>query len=322
MYRLRLLMRRLAPAIMQRIEQAEYAEQWVYPIPSGQSEYYRTDRRLRMEGITLNIEEQIATLQKWRSDAQHRDLHDAIRNDPTINVPTSWGNFLGRGVIQNGFYPSPDAEIYASMIREFRPAQIIEVGSGFSTLIARRAIAHAGLQTKIIVVDPEPRTSVAHAADRIVTSLVEHSGLLGRVDWSLPTLLFIDSSHVCRARGDLPYLYCDLIPSLPPGVLVHVHDIFLPFDYPTNYDRYLYTEQFLLHCLLAHSPRYHVVLSAQILSRDHLDEIQATFGPAVGEKPIFAGASFWFRIKRLFPEVAYDPKNPRQDAGGKGAESN
>ncbi len=291
------LMHRLAPTVMETLDQAEYAKRWVYPVPSELTEYYRTARRLCMAGIDLNDKEQLERVQRWRSESIHQALYESLRNDVTINVPTDWGNFLGRGAIQNGYYPTPDAEIYGSMILDFRPEQIVEVGSGFSTLIARKAVDHARLHTKIVIVDPEPRTSVGHVVDEVIEEPVERSGLRNRIDWSRKTLLFIDSSHICRARGDVPYLYCDVIPSLPGGVLVHVHDVFIPFDYPSNYDRYLYTEQYVLHALLTHSLRYKVALSTQYLSVAHTSEMQATFGSATAEHPTFAGASFWFEVR-------------------------
>ena len=72
--------------------------------------------------------------------------------------------------MQNDWFATPDAEAYASMICDMRPSQIIEVGGGFSTLIARRAIDYLGLPTQLVVVDPEPRTTVTHVADVLIRS--------------------------------------------------------------------------------------------------------------------------------------------------------
>jgi hypothetical protein len=191
-------------------------------------------------------------------------------------------------------YPTPDAEIYAAMIAIARPKRIIEVGSGYSTVIARATIEHLGLNCEIHVIDPEPRRNIEGIANHIEYRPVEHSSL---IDGTLSegSLLFIDSSHVCRTDGDAPFLYCRLLPALPVGVLVHIHDIFVPFDYPDNYFERFYTEQYLLHTLLANSQKFEVLLATHYLSREYREAAQAAFGPHIGENLRFFGASFWMK---------------------------
>ncbi len=156
----------------------------------------------------------------------------------------------------------------------------------------------AGAGTKIVVYDPYPRTDVKSAADELNLVPVERSDLAVS-NWSPRDLLFIDSSHICRTRGDLPYLFCKVLPSLPAGVLVHVHDIFLPYDYPNLYDQWCHTEQYLLACMLSHSRRYRVVLATHWLSRTQPAAMNATFGPLAGtaaSAPHHLGCSFWFEV--------------------------
>jgi len=171
----------------------------------------------------------------------------------------------------------------------------VEVGSGFSTLIARKTIRHCQLDTRLVVIDPQPRTDVRAVVDDAHFCPVEDSPLT-----SLPltsrSLLFIDSSHITRPRGDVPFLFCQVLPSLPKGVTVHVHDIFTPYDYPTVYDALCFTEQYLLQCLLSHSNRYRTLIAAQLLSRQHLDAFRAAISPSVASDPLFFGASYWFDI--------------------------
>jgi hypothetical protein len=247
--------------------------------------------RLGCRGLALDAEEQRARLKRWASEP-YPGLFAALGSDPTINTQGP-----GPTVIHNGFYPTPDAEIYAAMILDARPARIVEVGSGFSSLIARAAIRHCGLDTELIVIDPTPRTDVRGAVDRLILKPVEESGLDG-FSWGDRDILFIDSSHVCRTRGDLPYLFCRVLPALPAGMTVHVHDIFLPYDYPNNYDLRCYNEQYLLFCLLNESARYRTLLATHWLSREHGEAMRAVFGEAVGRDPLYFGASYWFRIER------------------------
>jgi hypothetical protein len=209
-------------------------------------------------------------------------------------------------LIHNSYYPTPDAEIYAALISLTKPSTIIEVGSGFSTLIARATVKHIGLNCRIHIIDPQPRTDIENVADHIEYKPVERSSL-SDFRFSDKTLLFIDSSHVCRSEGDLPFLYCEILPKLPPGVLVHIDDIFLPFDYPDNYFERFYTEEYLLHALLSDSTKFEVVLATHYLTREHPAVMQAVFGPAVGVDPLFFGASFWMRSGRHSAERGAAP---------------
>ena len=114
------------------------------------------------------------------------------------------------------------------MIAIGRPPRIIEVGGGFSTLVARSTLDQLGLDTELVVIDPEPRTDVSEAASRVIRQRVEQAGLT-ESDFPPSSILFIDSSHILRTGGDLPFLYCHLLPSLPSDVAVHVHDIYLRY---------------------------------------------------------------------------------------------
>jgi hypothetical protein len=238
---------------------------------------------LGIRGIDFRAEEQLPRIASWISE-DNRRLFEELRSDPALQTSS------------NGYYLTPDAEIYASMLLERKPRRVVEVGSGYSTLIARKTIRHAGYPTKLTAIDPSPRTEVGAAVDELIRCPVERSGLIN-FDWSPEDLLFIDSSHICRTRGDLPYLYCQLIPSLPTGVIVHVHDIFLPYDYPNLYDSWCCNELYLLSCLLAHSSRYRTVLATHWLSREHPQEMRATFGPLVAQSRHHFGCSYWFEIR-------------------------
>lgn len=254
------------------------------------------------EGIDLRADAQLALLRELEAPG-YQDLFLRLRADPRLR-PAHGGRGASddppSGPISNDYFPSPDAELYAAMIARERPHRIVEVGSGFSTLVARHAIDHAALECELCVVDPEPRIDVGDAADRVLRLRVEESGLGSDEEGELPpvgpgTLLFIDSSHVTEARGDGPVLYCRLLPSLPAGVLVHVHDVYIPYDYPAVYVRWGYTEQYLLHALLAGNPRLEVVCVPYFLSREHPDAMRRAFGDGIARKHAFEGASFWMR---------------------------
>jgi hypothetical protein len=258
-------------------------------------EQYIPLRKLGDAGFTLNIESELALLKSFQAPP-FQSLFESLRNSREINTGFNGKDYKSQSLIHNGYYPTPDAEIYAAMISSARPEKIVEVGSGYSTAIARAAVKHIGLNCEIHVIDPEPRRDIANIADRIEYKPVECSSLTD-LKLSKNTLLFIDSSHVCRSDGDAPFLYCKLLPTLPAGVLVHIHDIFIPFDYPDNYFERFYTEQYLLHTLLANSTKFEVLLATHYLSREYPEVMQATFGSAVGRDSLFFGASFWMRSR-------------------------
>ena len=285
---------KISPRIRTNVEIVRHAREYTIPDPPEQP-----DEKLNMPatkldtpGIDYREPEQLELLRSWRSPT-HQALFKQLREDRTIN---RWA--FGSDVVSNTFCNTPDAEIYASMILDRRPKRVVEVGSGFSTLVARRAVEYGNLDTRIVVIDPYPRTDVRSVVDELKLSRVEQTGLI-EFDWTADDLLFIDSSHICKTRGDLPYLFCQLLPSLPSGVLVHVHDIFLPYDYPNLYDGWWHSEEYMLACTLAHSTRYRVVMSTHWLSRTHGGDMEKTFGPFAGtavSSPDHFGCSFWIEV--------------------------
>ncbi len=240
-------------------------------------------------GIDLRVDEQLERLTAWTE--RGTDVFAAIRADRKVNLtgPTD-------GPVSNDYYPTPDAEVYASLILDLAPGRIVEVGGGFSTLVARHAIERSGLDTALVVVDPEPRTEVRAAASELVQQRVE---TLAMEDLAVRggDILFIDSSHVVRTGGDLPHLLLEIVPRLQSGAVVHVHDIYLPYGYASEYAKRLWTEQYLVQALLSGSTRYDVVFATHMMSRRHPNAMREAFGPSVGTTPVRHGASFWFTVR-------------------------
>jgi hypothetical protein len=240
------------------------------------------------EGIDLREPRQLELLARWE---RHADLFASLRADAAINTAAH-----GEDRIENGWYQTPDPEAYAAFIADERPSAILEIGGGYSTLVARHAIERTGVDTTLVVVDPEPRTDVRAAADELHLEAIEDVDP-ARLPLDRPLLLFVDSSHITRTGGDVPVIFNRLLPRLAPGSLVHAHDVYLPYDYPPRYQYRLYTEQYVLHALLADSPRYRVELAAFLMTERHPDAMRRTFGPAPGRDGRHRGASFWFRVR-------------------------
>lgn len=191
----------------------------------------------------------------------------------------------------NGYYDTPDAEALYLLVRRFAPGQVIEVGCGNSTRITRQAVIDAGLDTRITAIDPYPRADIAHVVDRFEQKRLEQvdPALFG--DLKAGDILFIDSSHQVRMSNDVAHLFCRIIPGLAPGVVIHVHDVFLPFEYPKRffYDCPSWGEQYMLHALLQ-GGGYELLWPGYHLQNSRADAVEALPFLASGR-----AQSFWMR---------------------------
>jgi len=177
--------------------------------------------------------------------------------------------------LNNPYYTTPDAEVLHAIVQLHRPGLVVEIGSGNSTLLFRQAITDAGLATRIVSIDPEPRRAVAQHADVNVREQVEKAQSL---EWfarlQANDILFIDSSHLVEAGNDVLFLLLTVLPTLAPGVLVHIHDIFLPYEYPREWlvtFRWKWGEQYLVQALLQDSNRFDVLWAGHYLQKTRPD---------------------------------------------------
>ena len=191
----------------------------------------------------------------------------------------------------NGYFDSPDAEALYLLIRDYKPQRIIEVGCGNSTKVSRQAVIDGQLETTITAIDPMPRTDIAHLVDRFEQTYLEN--VPDQMFDALETgdMLFIDSSHQVRLANDVAHLFCRIIPRLAAGVIIHVHDIFLPYEYPKRfyYDCPSWGEQYVLHALLQ-SGGYEILWPGYYLQRAVADAERQLPFLAVGR-----AQSFWIR---------------------------
>ena len=162
----------------------------------------------------------------------------------------------------NGFFPGLDVIALYSLIRQFKPKTYLEIGSGNSTKIAAKAIREGNQNTQIISIDPFPRTEIDHLADVVKREPVENLNYTNPIFQSLKKgdILFIDSSHRILPNSDCSFIYNELIPSLPSGIIIHIHDIYLPFDYPQFMCDRLYNENQVLATYLLSNPDYFKIL--------------------------------------------------------------
>jgi hypothetical protein len=148
------------------------------------------------------------------------------------------------------WFPRLDAAIAYDLVRERKPRRIVEVGSGHSTRFLAEAIADVGATTELTSIDPAPRADIARTGARMIATPVPSCGMAPFAGLAAGDLLFIDSSHVLMPGSDVDFLLNQVLPALPEGVLVHVHDIFLPDGYPQEWAWRGYNEQLSVAALL------------------------------------------------------------------------
>ena len=164
------------------------------------------------------------------------------------------------------------------MVRQLKPKRLLEIGSGHSTLVSAAACARnaeEGFPVEFVSVDPEPRLPISdvHGLSRAERRSAAELPLERFASLDAGDILFVDTTHTVKRGGEVNYLVLEVLPSLREGVVVHFHDIFLPYDYPPEwFDRGWYlTEQYLLQAFLVANPLYEVVVAGHALSRAHHD---------------------------------------------------
>ncbi|HUB49335.1 MAG TPA: class I SAM-dependent methyltransferase [Acetobacteraceae bacterium] len=199
----------------------------------------------------------------------------------------------------NAFFSTLDAAALMYFAMRRKPGIYLEIGSGYSTKFMKSAIDHAGLDTRIISIDPHPRSEVDNICNDLIRSPLEDVDLaifdrLGSGD-----ICFFDGSHRVFTNSDTTVFFIDVLPHLKKGVLVHIHDIFWPDDYTPEWNGRLYSEQYLLGALLlSGSPRYRVVLPNYFVAKNASTAaiINTLAIPSVYPGTTKPGLSFWLEI--------------------------
>lgn len=206
----------------------------------------------------------------------------------------------------NGSFSYGCASALHCMIRCYKPMRFIEIGSGMSSLVILEALSKNSKSTtdvkpEYIIIDPYPNDTIKQLSPQvtIIHEKVEKIDVsifqkLGKND-----ILFIDSSHVIKIGGDVNYLILDVLPVLKPGVIIHFHDIPLPYEYPEIYAknanfRVFWTEAYFLQAFLCFNKEFEILLPMAYLMKEHMDIFKDTFKDYPKKKFSNSG-SFWIK---------------------------
>ena len=193
----------------------------------------------------------------------HKEIFYSLKkseNERDENQP-SWNN---------SYLPGLDIMALYTLIGHYKPSRYIEIGSGNSTKVARKAIQDFSLETTILSIDPFPRAHIDHLADEIIREPLEKIADTGFIGSQLKAndILFIDNSHRTLPNSDATVSFLEILPTLEPGVIVEFHDIYLPWDYPQFMCDRFYSEQYMLAAfLLANPKKYQPVFPAWHISQ-------------------------------------------------------
>jgi hypothetical protein len=249
----------------------------VFPIQDHYYEPLFDPRKLRH---SLELERSLPGID-WNIDGQLQLLSSFSFEEELACIPTA-NRAAGDYFIDNQAFGRGDADFLYQLIRLKKPMRMVEVGSGYSTLMARRAIAKNA--------EDDPQYSCQHACIEpyempwlegtgasIIRDRVEDADKSLFTDLCRGDILFIDSSHVIRPQGDVLCEYLQILPRLAEGVIVHVHDIFSPRDYPTSWivDKVrFWNEQYLLEAFLSHNCDWKIVGALNYLRHNNFEQLQ------------------------------------------------
>jgi predicted O-methyltransferase YrrM len=237
-------------------------------------------RRSEMRGIHFDLDAQLAWIE--------RNVADAMREF----APSD-------DAVDNASYGRVGADLLHGVVRGLKPRRIVELGSGHSTLFMAAAAERnraEGVQTELRTFDPYP--TVAHPGLPGLASLeaVRAQDVPLDVFTALQAgdVLFVDTTHTVKLASDVNRIVLDVLPALAPGVLVHVHDIFLPYEYPRRWfteSGFYWAEQYLLQAFLAGNPELEILAATFALCRDR-PEAMARLAPTW--RPGAEASAFWF----------------------------
>lgn len=248
-------------------------------------ELYTNERMVSKDdlmGIDLNINEQITVLKRIIQD---KDSFESNR---------------GRYAVGNGMFDYVDALTLHSIICQYRPKTIIEIGSGYSTAVMLDTNEYCMKdQMDIISIEPYPERllSILREDDSekftLKKEFVQNVELEEFQCLEENDILFIDSSHVAKIGGDIQYEYFHILPHLKKGVIIHIHDIFYPFTYPETWIRAgrPYNEAFVLRGMLMDSEAYRILFFSDMLRQKFCKDYEYVFRGA----DLVSGSSIWLK---------------------------
>jgi predicted O-methyltransferase YrrM len=245
-------------------------------------------------GIAWNLQGQLELLREIAPYV--KELHD-VPSDPPARAPLAqyhWNNDFWRGT---------DAFVHYALLRHLKPRRLVEIGCGWSSLLMARALARNEAEgtpsASVHQIEPYPRRELMEALPdhwTVEETILQRASLAAVERLRANDVLFYDGSHVAKVASDVNWFMFELLPRVSPGVLVHVHDVFWPGDYPEPwiFERgQTWNEQYVLQAFLMFNSEFEVLMANAALVAEHAAEVQTLL--TIAPEPISIGGSVWLR---------------------------
>jgi hypothetical protein len=199
---------------------------------------------------------------------------------------------------KNNFLPGLDMVTLYTMLSDRKPKRYLEIGSGNSTKVAFEAKSRLNLEIEIISVDPFPRAEIDELADVVVREPFENTTLSIAEKLQPGDLLFIDNSHRVLPNSDATVFFMEVLPALKKGVIVQIHDIYLPYDYPQFMCDRFYSEQYTLAAFILANPKKFKTILPNYYVSQHSDyqKFEDAFWKFLPQGIERHGGSYWIEI--------------------------
>lgn len=267
---------------------------YYFPIPDTRelrSELW--SRQSSLVGIDTNEQGQLSLLSAF--ETQFKKEYDSLPLQKDTEKEYVY-------FIDNPTFGSVDGEVLYSFIRFYKPRRIIEVGSGYSTLLESEAIMKntsedSRYKCELTTIDPNPPIYASGLPNaEIVVKKVQDVPLSKFTELGQNDILFLDSSHCLSIGSDVQWEYLEILPRLNPGVIIHVHDIFMPSEYPRDWvlrDYRFWNEQYLLQAFMTFNRNFEILWMASYMHLKHPEKLAAAFASYRRDRR-WPG-SFWMR---------------------------
>jgi hypothetical protein len=266
------------------------------PVPDMNHIKHAYDKRNEMYGVDLNDNVQIHFIETVCPLFIYE--YATFPNNPTP-IPYQFH-------FNNGSFERVDAEILHCMVRIYKPRRIIEIGSGYSTLVTAAACElnrqREGVSCQFEAIEPFPNSLFR---DRIPGLSLLITEKLQNIEMSYfdqlgeGDILFIDSTHVLKTGSDVQLLYLDIIPRLRPGVVIHIHDIFLPHEYPLSWlkeEHIFWNEQYILQSFLAFNNIFRIIWAGSYMQMNYREKLTKAF-PGYSSESCMPGSLWITKVK-------------------------
>ncbi len=248
------------------------------------------DRVSEMQGIDMRESKQLELLKNFKD--RYKSEYDLFPEKPL--------HYYDYFTTQTS-YRCVEAQMLYCFVRELKPKKMIEIGSGYSTMLTAQALRKnksEGYACDFAAIEPYPNDSIKKGFEglsRLISMGVEQVPFQEFEALQENDILFIDSTHTVKTGGDVVYEINEILPRLNKGVYIHIHDIFMPYEYPASWysDFRFWAEQYMVQAFLQFNDSFEIVWASHLMHRKYSDQCAAAFKFYEKDIPFVSG--FWIK---------------------------